>query len=283
MRSCVSVEKHNIAVRFTISLVLALGLLVGCQQEASQPVQEGLSALMKGTFVDLSYSFDSTTVYWPTAAGFMLHVEAKGWQEGGYYYEANSFEAAEHGGTHLDSPIHFSEGKWASDEIPLDRLIGPGIVVDVSDKALADRDYLISTSDLEAWEVEHGPLPEGVIVLLHTGYGRFWPDRVQYMGTDLRGAEGVAALHFPGLAPEAAVWLREERRVYAVGIDTPSIDYGQSTGFEAHQELFAGNIPVFENVANLDTLPATGFVILALPMKITAGSGGPLRIVAILP
>ena len=238
---------------------------------------------LQGDVVDLTYSYDSTTVYWPTASGFSLQIDARGWQDGGYYYEANSFSSAEHGGTHLDAPIHFSEGQWAADAIPLDRLIGPGVIVDVSDRALLDRDYLVSVDDFEAWERVYGRLPQNVILLLRTGYGQFWPDREAYMGTSERGAEAVAKLHFPGLDPAAAEWLRDERQVHAVGIDTPSIDFGQSSTFEAHQVLFAGNIPVFENVANLEALPVVNFTVIALPMKIAGGSGGPLRIVAIVP
>ena len=233
--------------------------------------------------MDLTYSYDSTTVYWPTASGFTLNIDARGWQDGGYYYEANSFSSAEHGGTHLDAPAHFADGHWTAEAIPLDRLIGPGVLVDVSASALQDPDYLVTIADFEDWEREHGQLPEGVIVLVRSGYGRFWPDRDKYMGTSERGAEAVAKLHFPGLEPAAAQWLRDERQVHAVGIDTPSIDYGQSQTFEAHQELLAGNIPVFENVANLDALPEVNFAVIALPMKIAGGSGGPLRIVAIIP
>jgi kynurenine formamidase len=126
-------------------------------------------------------------------------------------------------------------------------------------------------------------LPDGAIVLLRTGFGAFWPDRVRYMGTDERGPDAVAKLHFPGLDPEAAKWLVANRTIKSIGLDTPSIDFGQSTHFESHQELFAAEIPAFENLANLDELPTTGFVIIALPMKIAGGSGGPLRIVAIVP
>lgn len=249
-------------------------MIVSCQDTESPGSQD--------TLVDLTHSFDTTTIYWPTAEGFQLHEDAKGWQEAGYYYESNSFESSEHGGTHLDAPIHFAEGQWANHEIPLDRLIGHGIVVDVSDKVTADRDYQISVSDLQEWEAVNGQIPEGAIVLLRTGFGRYWPDRNQYLGTDLRGAEGVSQLHFPGLAPEAAQWLRDARSISAVGIDTASIDYGQSNDYVSHQELFADNIPVFENVANLEALPANGFTIVALPMKIYGGSGGPLRIIAMV-
>lgn len=261
-------------MRTGIVFGVILQFMIGCSSTTEH--------VLDGTIVDLTYSYDSTTVYWPTAAGFELQIDARGWQDGGYYYEANSFSSAEHGGTHLDAPVHFAEGRWTTDAIPLDRLMGPGVIVDVSEHALEDRDYLVTVEDFLDWERQNGQLPDGVIVLLRTGFGQFWPDRAQYMGTSERGAEAVAKLHFPGLAPEAAQWLVDDRQVHAVGIDTPSIDYGQSTTFEAHQVLFAGNIPVFENVANLDALPLVNFTVIALPMKIAGGSGGPLRIVAIV-
>jgi kynurenine formamidase len=169
------------------------------------------------------------------------------------------------------------------DEIPLENLIGEGIVVDVSDNALKDRDYLVSVADLEAWEsAQEMSIGEGHIVLLQTGYGQFYPDKIKYLGTEQRGPDAVAELHFPGLSPEAAQWL-VDRKIKAVGLDTPSIDYGQSTDFKSHVLLMSANIPAFENVANLDRLPVSGFTILALPMKIRGGSGGPLRIIALVP
>ena len=213
----------------------------------------------------------------------MLMQGPKGYQDGGYYYEANSFQSAEHGGTHLDAPVHFSEGQWSVEQIPVERLIGASVVVDVSERALQNRDYQVSVEDFAQWEAENGKLPDGVIVLIKTGYGQYWPDREKYMGTARMGSEAVAELHFPGLHPDAAHWLITERSIDAIGLDSPSIDYGQSSLFEAHQILFSDNIPVFENVANLDSLPVYGFSVVALPMKIKGASGGPLRIVAILP
>jgi len=243
----------------------------------------GLKAFPEGTWVDLTHAFDENTVYWPTAPGFKLHVDAQGMTEKGYYYEANSFSSAEHGGTHLDAPIHFAKGKWTTEEIPLERLIGPVVVIDVSAAAKTDRDYQVTTADFRAWEKTHGQLADGVIVILHTGYGAYWPDREKYMGTAERGAEAVAKLHFPGLHPDAAQWLVDQRNIHAIGLDTPSIDYGQSTEFLSHRILFENNIPAFENVANSHRLPAKGALLIALPMKIKAGSGGPLRMVALIP
>ena len=232
--------------------------------------------------VDLTHPFSDETVYWPTAERFQLQVESAGTTDGGYYYAANSFRAAEHGGTHVDAPVHFAEGKATVDEIPLARLMAPGVVVDVSGKVRDHRDYQVTVGDLTAWEERNGPLAAGVILLLRTGWGRFYPDAGKYLGTARRGPEAVPELHFPGLHPEAARWLVEHRRIAAVGIDTASIDHGPSTRFESHQILFGAEIPAFENVARLDRLPMTGFRVIALPMKIRGGSGAPLRIVAIL-
>lgn len=236
-----------------------------------------------GKLVDLSYSFSAETIYWPTAQSFTLEKVADGITPGGYFYAANNFAAAEHGGTHLDSPIHFAEGKYTADQIPLEQLLGAAIVIDVSASALENRDYQVQVSDFEVWEKTHGRIPDKAIVLLRTGSGKFWPDRETYLGTTETGPDAVPKLHFPGLHPEAAAWLVSNRKINAIGIDTPSIDYGQSTLFESHVTLFAANIPAFENVANLEQVPATGAHVIALPMKIQGGSGGPLRIIAIVP
>jgi kynurenine formamidase len=232
--------------------------------------------------VDLTYAFDESTIYWPTAEGFKLEVISKGYTDKGFYYSANSFCAAEHGGTHIDAPIHFYENRNSADEIPLANLIGNAVLIDVSEQCLKDRDYLIAVDDFTKWEKEYGEIPERMIVLLKTGYGKYWPDRTKYMGTDERGEEAVAKLHFPGLHPDAASWLIKERRIKAVGIESPSIDYGQSQYFRTHALLAENNIPIFENVANLEILPAKNFTVVALPMKIKGGSGGPLRIIALL-
>ncbi len=233
-----------------------------------------------GTAIDLSYPFNEETVYWPTASPFELTVEAAGQTDGGYWYAANSFRAAEHGGTHLDAPIHFAEGKRTAAEIPLDDLMGPAVVIDVSPAAADDPDYLVDLSAMEAWEAQHGAIPDRTIVLLMTGWGARWPDRSSYLGTAELGPGAVADLHFPGLDPDVAAWLVGERRVRAVGIDTASIDRGQSTEFHAHRVLAEANVPIFENVANLDRLPSTGAWVVALPMQIERGTGGPLRAVA---
>jgi kynurenine formamidase len=255
-------------------LLFGLALVLGCGKS---------SLLPSGRWVDLTYDFSSATIYWPTSEPFNLDSVFAGITEKGFYYVANNYRAAEHGGTHIDAPIHFAAGRMTTDQIPLEQLIAPAMVIDVSEKAQATRDYQITTEDFTAWESKHDKISDKSIVLLRTGYHRFWPDRLRYLGTDKRGPVGVAELHFPGLHPEAARWLVQNRKISAIGLDTPSIDYGQSQLYESHQILFDKNIPAFENVANLDQLPATGAIVFALPMKIKGGSGGPLRIVALVP
>jgi kynurenine formamidase len=266
-------------------LLVALVGLGGCGQPGTDD-SATLAALFSGAgaeWIDMSYSYDESTIFWPTAQPFELEVVSAGMAEGGYYYAANNFCLAEHGGTHMDAPIHFSEGSQTLEQIPLERLVGAAVVVDVSAAAAADADYQVNVADLEAWEGRHGAIPDGAILLLHTGWGSRWPDKERFLGTALSGPEAVPELHFPGLHPEAARWLVENRRIDALGIDTPIIDYGQSTTFDSHRILYPENIPAFENVAALDRLPATGAYVIALPMKIAGGSGGPLRMVGIIP
>jgi kynurenine formamidase len=266
----------------TASLVITAKCLIvsmGCvaSQQQSPDVWE------HSRIVDLTHSFGPDTVVWPTEQDFKLIVQHAEDTEGGYYYASNRMEMPEHGGTHIDAPIHFSKGKQTLDQIPVERLVGTGVRIDVTERCGRDRDYRVAISDFERWEVHHGRIPNGAIVLLNTGFARFWPARKDYLGTDLRGQEGVRALHFPGLHPEAAAWLVRERHVKAVGIDTASIDYGQSTKFETHVALLSQNVPVFENLANLYGLPPNNFDVIALPMKIAGGTGGPLRIIAVVP
>jgi kynurenine formamidase len=232
--------------------------------------------------IDLTYPFDESTIYWPTEEGFKLLRGPAGVTEQGYYYAANRFMCAEHGGTHIDAPIHFWERGQTVDEVPLRRLIGPGACVDVSQKCAGDRDYQVTAEDFQAWEAATKSSLEGRIVLIRTGFGRHWRDREKYLGTQETGRAAVAKLHFPGLDPAAADWLITRRRVRMVGIDTASIDHGQTREYPTHVRLFRDGVPALENVAEMDKLPAEGFTLIALPMKIGAGSGAPCRVVAML-
>ena len=251
-------------------------LLMACnQQPADHP-----TPFSSGKWIDLSYDFSDKTIYWPTAETFRFDTAFEGITPGGFYYSAFNFCAAEHGGTHLDAPLHFAAGKWSTDQIPLENLTGEAVVVDVSKKALTNPDYQVTAEDIQEWEKTNGIIADNSIILFRTGYGSFYPDAKKYLGTDERGAEAVAKLHFPGILPGAAEWLTRNRKIKALGIDVASIDYGQSKDFKTHQVFYSANIPGFENVANMDKLPAKGAYVIALPMKIKGGSGAPLRIIA---
>ena len=280
-----------------ISSVLKTPLILWCNDESREERRmraksvvililfgAAASAFAQGRkLVDLTHPFSADTIYWPNADGFLLKKDAEGMTAKGYYYAANSYAAGEHGGTHLDAPLHFAKGMPSVELIPLERLFAPAVVVDVQDRAAKDRDYLVSVDDLQRWEKANGRIPDGCILLIETGWGKFYPKRAQYLGTDHRGEQAVAELHFPGLDPAAARWIVNNRKISILGIDTASIDRGQSQLFEVHQILFKAGICALENVADLDRLPAKGAEVIALPMKIQGGTGAPARIVAILP
>lgn len=263
-----------------VPLMFVMTASPGCTE---RPLQLSLVSLQQSRLVDLTHAFGNDTIVWPTEQNVKIVAQHAEDMPGGYYYASNRLELPEHGGTHIDAPIHFSKGKQTLDQIPIDRLVGSAVRIDVSEQCVNDRDYRILIQDLERWESRQGRIPAHTVVLLDTGFGRLWPSRQQYLGTELRGAEGVQALHFPGLHPDAATWLVRERQVKAVGIDTASIDYGRSTRFETHVALLSQNVPVFENLADLSQLPERGFDVIALPMKIAGGTGGPLRIIAVVP
>lgn len=259
------------------AIFLGMALLLPVKAVQGQVIDFG-----RGQWVDLTHDFAEDAIYWPTAKGFHLETVHDGVTPGGYYYAAYNFSTAEHGGTHLDAPVHFAAGRHSAEQVPLERLNGSAVVVDISTAAAAQADYQANVEDLLAWEAANGAIPPRAIVLFRSGWSSRWPDAQSYLGTAERGAEAVPQLHFPGISEGAARWL-VAREVSAVGIDTASVDHGQSTDFMAHRVLYEANIPGFENVTRLDLLPARGAWVVALPMKIRGGSGAPLRIAAFLP
>jgi kynurenine formamidase len=260
------------------SLPLAAALV--CASLCSPARGQSLD-LASSEIVDLTHPFDSKTIYWPTSpSGFELKPLHNGLTERGFFYAANAFCSPEHGGTHLDAPLHFAQGRWTSADIPVDRFVGPAVVIDIAEKAAADSDYTLQPEDVTAWEAAHGRIPEGAIVLLRTGWSARWPDRKAYLGDDAPG--DASRLHFPSFGPQAAALLVNERRAKLVGVDTASVDNGPSRDFLVHRIVAAANASGLENLTNLDRLPPTGAIVVALPMKISGGSGGPARIIAIV-
>jgi kynurenine formamidase len=241
----------------------------------------GCAASAPSRLLDLTHSFDEQTIYWPNNRSFQWEKTDWGVTSEGYWYSAAMFSAAEHGGTHLDAPIHFGQGRLTLDQIPVERLRGPAAVLDLRESCRANPDYELRVDDLRAWEAAHGRIPEGAIVLMLTGWAARWPDAKRYLGTDTPG--DARTFHFPGFSREAAELLVTQRAVRGVGIDTASIDPGRSRDFPAHRVFNGADIYALENVAALEQVPARGATIIALPMKIKGGTGGPVRIIALVP
>jgi kynurenine formamidase len=254
--------------------LFSIGLLISFNLSA-QPLD-----LQGYRLVDLTHAYNADTVFWPAPpTQFKLEQLHFGDTPAGFFYSANRFCLPEHGGTHLDAPIHFARDRETMDRVGLERLIGPVVVIDVSSKAAADRDYRLSAADVLAFEAQHGRIEPGTRVLLRTGWSSRWPDATAYLGH----ATDATKLHFPSYGAEAARLLVEERQVALLGIDTASIDYGPATDFPVHRIAAAANVPGLENVTGLEALPPRGAILVALPMKIEGGSGGPTRVVALVP
>jgi kynurenine formamidase len=249
-------------------------------KQADSSQSRRTAAIDESRVIDLTHPFNAASVYWPTARKFELTQVAHGHGADGRWYASNDFCASEHGGTHIDAPVHFAEGRRDTAGIPLGQLMGPARVIDIGDRCSADRDYRLAPEDVLAHEARHGPIEPGSVVLIRTGFGRYYPDAKKYIGSDVRGE--AMDLHFPGIG-EAAAKLLVERRIDLVGLDTASLDHGPSRDFIAHRVLNGADIPGLENVANLERLPPAGAWVIALPMKIEGGTGGPCRIIAILP
>ena len=248
------------------------------------------SAESQGTFpetsklLDMTYAFDENTIYWPTAEPFKL--EKLDWRviEGGWWYASNNYGASEHGGTHADAPIHFSEKGKTIGQIPLHDWIGPAVKMDVASKCLSNRDYLLAVEDIKQWEEKYGKIPAHAWVLMYTGIDtQYYPDKKTVLATEKPGKDALRELSFPGFSAEAAEFLINERNIKGIGLDTPSIDYGRSKDFKVHRIISAANKLAIENIAYLDRLPATGAILYVIPMFIKDGTGAPARAFAVLP
>jgi kynurenine formamidase len=259
----------------TFVLAIAIATLGGARVGLAAPMID------PAKIVDLTYTFDGSTIYWPTEKGFVHEFEKNGDTPEHYFYASANYAAPEHGGTHSDAPRHFNRDGITLDQVPLADCIGPAAVIDFSARAAKDRDAILSVDDIKAYEAANGPIPDGAIVVARSGWGKYYPDKKRYMGTDTPG--DVAGLRFPGYSAEAVDFLLKNRKVVAIAIDTASMDPGNSKDFPVHRMWLGANKPGFENVANADKLPAKGATIFCIPMKIGNGTGGPTRIFAVIP
>lgn len=273
--------------KFALLNLILIILFYSCSQPTNNP------------WVDLTHTYDSNSLCWPidSESHFQHILEYWGTTSSkdvsleknedknlpvseSHFYSSFKIKLPEHCGTHLDAPIHFSEAKWTVDQIPLTSLIGTAYIIDVSAKCKDDRDYQVSIDDVKDFEENFSEIPEQSIIIFKTGYAKFYPNKKLSFGTDSKGRNAISLFHFPGVSPALAEWIVKAKKAKLVGIDTPSLDYGQSTAFETHQ-IFLGNlIPQIENVGDLDVLKSKKVNFIALPMKIGTGSGAPVRVIA---
>jgi kynurenine formamidase len=227
--------------------------------------------------VDLTHALNEKSPFWPgdDYQPFQLRTIATIEKNG---VSSKAFSMPEHFGTHIDAPCHFENGQITVAEIAEKDLFAPGVVVDITTIAEADADYRLNVVDLANWELDHGRIPDRAIVLLKTGWNRFWDSNVRYRNQDAQGK-----MHFPGYSADAARWLIKERNVRGIGIDTLSIDYGPSKDFIVHHVINSAGRYGLENVDQLDKLPARNFFLIVAPIKITSGTGGPTRLLAVVP
>jgi kynurenine formamidase len=269
-------------IKFTGNLLLIMALsfiaLAHPQTcEAWQSVSFEDVAAGRAEIIDLTWPLNAKNGYWPGGGykPFELRTIATLEKDG---VLSKAFSMPEHLGTHIDAPNHFEPNQPSVSEIDPKLLIGPGVVIDISPRAEQDADTMLTQRDIAAWEKEHGEIPSGAVVLLNTGWGRHWKSYVRYKNQDARGG-----LHFPGFSGESAKWLVENRKIRGIGIDTLSIDRGQSKKFEVHHIVNGAGRYGIENVAHLEKLPPRGFHLIVAPIRIEEGSGGPCRILAIVP
>jgi len=264
------------AIWFTTTPQPAVGDEVRLDVKLPAPLTLDQLASGQLKIIDLGWSLNDKNPYWPAAdyEPFRLKTIATIEKNG---VLSKAFFCPEHLGTHLDAPNHFEKNQSAVDQIEPADLFANGVVIDVAAQSGADADYRLTKADIDDWEKVNGRVPDGAVVLLHTGWGRHWSNYPRYKNQDATGK-----MHFPGYSAEAAKFLVEERRAKGVGIDTLSIDYGLSKDFAVHHIVNAAGRYGLENVAHLDLLPPRGFYVIAAPIKIETGSGGPTRLFAIL-
>jgi kynurenine formamidase len=228
------------------------------------------------TVVDLTHTLNASTPTYEESKEPAYRAKTVATFEKDHYF-AREICLPEHFGTHLDAPAHFAKGQWTVDQIPPERLMAPLVVVDESANVRGNSDYQLSAADITRWEKEHGRIPAKAVVMLRTGWESRWNSAKDYRNADAKGV-----MHFPGYAIDAAKLLVEGRKVYGLGIDTLSIDYGPSPDFPVHQYSLAHGLYHLENVANLENVPANGALVIVAPMKLEGGSGSPVRILAIV-
>jgi kynurenine formamidase len=226
--------------------------------------------------IDLTHSISEQTPNWEGTAESPFHAKQLGdIDKNGYF--SREITLPEHFGTHIDAPAHFMKGAWTVDQIPPERLVAPLIVLDVAGKCASNPDYQITVDDVAEWERANGQIPPGAVVIARTGWSSRWNSMKEY-----RNADAKDVRHFPGYLPDTARFLVESRKIYGLGIDTMSVDYGPSTDFPVHQYTSKHDVYHLENVGDLSRVPLTGAMLVVGAAKLKGGSGGPVRLLALV-
>lgn len=252
-------------------------LVSGCTPP--DPAPDGLTLLFSDqlTVIDLTHPVSAEAPWWPgPATSPFVHDTLAAHPDGAPSFAA--YAAPEHFGTHLDAPVHFAEGLASVDRIPTERFFGPAVVIDVTEASAADPDYALTRADVEAWEARHGRIPDDAIVLLRSGWGTKWAEGAPYYNQDADGR-----MHFPGFAPDAGRFFVEERSVAGIGVDTGSVDPGNATEYTVHGITNGAGLFHLENVGDLTGVPESGAFLIVAPIKIEGGSGGQVRVFAVVP
>lgn len=223
--------------------------------------------------IDLTHPMHAEMAFWPGGVPFKK-VRLVDYEQG---YLLHRFEMGENTGTHIDAPAHFIKGKQTIDQIPVDKLIVPAVVIDVRQQAAQNPDYQLSAQDVTDFEAKHGKIQMGSLVILNTGWHKRFRSPKEYVNLDEN-----QVMHFPGFGIDSAKLL-VARDVAGIGIDTLSIDYGPSSDFATHIVVLQENKYQIENLANLDALPATGAIVIIGVLPIRGGSQAQARILAVLP
>jgi kynurenine formamidase len=264
---------NSVRAIFDLSVLVCAAALAASEARAQKPSVEEIAS-GKTRVIDLSYAISDKMVPWPgDAKAFEARTNATVEKEG---YFTRSFSMLEHYGTHMDAPAHFPPGTTTVDKIAPENFFGPAVVLDVTKVVERDPDYQLSAKDVSAWEQKHGSIPAGSIVVLRTGWSTRWPDVARYRNQDVNGK-----MHFPGFSVEAAKILLQ-RKVSGLGCDTLSIDPGNSPDFPVHHLVLGQGVYQLENLADLSGLPEAGAFLIAAPIKLEGGSGGAVRVFALL-
>jgi kynurenine formamidase len=224
--------------------------------------------------IDLSYAINDKLPPWPGDDKWFEARSNATIEKNGYF--TRSFWMLEHYGTHLDAPAHFPPGQLTVDQIPPGQFFGPAVVLDVQAESATNADYVVPAAKVERWEGRHGRIPAGAIVVLRTGWSSRWPDARRYRNQDAQGQ-----MHFPGFSVDA-VELLIERKISGLGCDTMSVDYGASGDFAVHHLALGAGLYHLENLADLSGVPESGAYLVVAPIKLEGGSGGAVRVFALV-